>query len=394
MTYTKLEGETDEQLIYRVCADKDIIGSWKDVRDILNDLLDHDWGESAYRKKYQSFKTLLEANEKLFSDSEAQLNQLDEKIRDLEKAKVKYRDERNAWSDQNRIEARTEDRLDKLEEALITQERIKFPEHSSPIIKNNDNDILVILSDLHIGQTFKSYFGEYNSDIAKDRLAEYLEDIYAIQNTHKCKNCYVSLQGDMISGNIHSTLQVTNRENLIEQIKLACEYISSFIYELSNKFENVYVYSVSGNHSRLVEKKENAMHDERFDDLIAWDASRYLHYVSNVHFIKNEIDSGIAKFDIQGKTYISVHGDYDLFGKQGVSNLTQMLSIFPYAIIYGHLHSNTFDSISNIKLIRGGSLSGTGDQYTVEKRITGKPSQLVCVCDKNGILCNYPIEFA
>ena len=43
-------------------------------------------------------------------------------------------------------------------------------------------------------------------------------------------------------------------------------------------------------------------------------------------------------------------------------------------------------------MIRGGSLCGSGDAYTVEKRLSGKPSQMVCVCDEDGILAYYPIE--
>ncbi|MEG1353689.1 MAG: hypothetical protein RR255_00195 [Bacilli bacterium] len=33
--YKKFENESDEELIYRICSEKDIIGSWQDVGDIL-----------------------------------------------------------------------------------------------------------------------------------------------------------------------------------------------------------------------------------------------------------------------------------------------------------------------------------------------------------------------
>ena len=54
-----------------------------------------------------------------------------------------------------------------------------------------------------------------------------MNEVIAIQKVHNCENCYISLQGDMISGNIHKTIQVTNRENVIEQIKIASELIGS-----------------------------------------------------------------------------------------------------------------------------------------------------------------------
>ena len=53
----------------------------------------------------------------------------------------------------------------------------------------------------------------------------YLSEIIEIQKTHIAENCVCLLLGDLISGSIHKTISVTNKENVIEQVKLACEYI-------------------------------------------------------------------------------------------------------------------------------------------------------------------------
>ena len=37
--YKRFDGETDEELIYRITGEKEQIGSWQDVADILNELL-------------------------------------------------------------------------------------------------------------------------------------------------------------------------------------------------------------------------------------------------------------------------------------------------------------------------------------------------------------------
>ena len=66
---------------------------------------------------------------------------------------------------------------------------------------------------------------------------------------------------------------------------------------------------------------------------------------------------------------------------------------FPEAWFTGHLHTIAVDEVNEIKMIRGGSLAGSGDDYTVEKRLTGKASQLVCVIDDNGLKAYYPIYF-
>lgn len=209
--YKRFNGESDEELIYRITGEKDQIGSWQDVADILNELLGTEYTESKFRKQRQAFDKMLAANQSKFADSDAQLKEIEVQKRELERKKIQFRDERNAWQKQNFTDARVEEKLDKLESELTSLGRTNFDEHNNVSI-NSDNDMLIILSDLHIGQTFDSIFGKYNTDIAKDRLNQLLNEVISIRELHNSKNCYVSLQGDLISGNIHKSIQVSNRE--------------------------------------------------------------------------------------------------------------------------------------------------------------------------------------
>nr|DAZ80701.1 MAG TPA: DNA polymerase II small subunit [Caudoviricetes sp.] len=389
-SYKRFENESDEELIYRVCSDKDLIGSWQDVANILNELLGTEYTESKFRKQFQAFNKMLNANRGKFTDSDEQIKEIEVQKRELERKKIQFRDERNAWQKQNYADARVEEKLDKLEDELTSLGRTNFDTHNTISI-DSDNDMLIILSDLHIGQTFDSIFGKYNTDIAKDRLNQLLNEVLSIRDLHNSRKCYVSLQGDLISGNIHKSIQVTNRENVIEQVKNATELVSSFCYELSLHFENVFLSNVSGNHTRI-ERKEDAIHDERLDDIISWAVELSLKHIDNFHVLHRNIDTGIADIDIRGKSYIAVHGDYDGFNKSGVQNLCLALGFVPYAITFGHLHVCSVDETNGVKMIRGGSLAGCGDSYTIEKRLTGKPSQMVCICTNKGIKAYYPIE--
>lgn len=332
----------------------------------------------------------MDANRSRFSDSDEKIKEINEQTRELERAKIKFRDERNAWQRQNYADARVEENLDRLEYELSSIGRVNFNTHNIPQI-DSDNDMLIILSDLHIGQTFDSAFGRYNSDIARDRLSQLLNEVINIQKLHNSKRCYVSMQGDVISGNIHPTIRITNRENIIEQIKIATELVSSFCYELSTYFEDVYMTNVGGNHSRL-DKKDDALHDERLDDIVGWAVELSLKHIDNFHFLHANIDNGIACFNIRNKSYVAVHGDFDGYNKSGVQNLCLAMGYIPYAILYGHLHVCSLTETNGVKMIRGGSLAGCGDSYTIEKRIIGKPSQMVCICTDNGVKAYYPIE--
>lgn len=389
-TYKRFENESDEELIYRICNDKEQIGSWQNVANIVNELTGNDYGESTYRKKFQAFQKMLNANQSKFVDSDTQLKEIEVQKRELERKKIQFRDERNAWQKQNYIDARVEQKLDLLEKELLSQGKVNFDIHDNVNI-TSDNDMFIILSDFHIGQCFRSIWGEYNSDIAKKRLNQLLNEVIAIRKVHNSEKCYISLQGDMLSGNIHKTIRVTNRENVIDQIKVASELISSFCYELTKVFSVVFLSSVCGNHSRM-DRKDEALHDERLDDVITWGIELSLKHIDNFHVLKRNLDNGIADMDIRGKTYINVHGDFDGYNKTGVSNLCMHLGFIPYAITYGHLHSCAVDETNGVKMIRGGSLAGSGDNYTIEKRLSGKPSQMVCICNKRGVVCYYPIE--
>ena len=151
------------------------------------------------------------------------------------------------------------------------------------------------------------------------------------------------------------------------------------------------ISNVCGNHSRI-DKKEDALHDERLDDLISWIVESSLKHIDNVTVLHRNLDNGISDMNIRGKSYVAVHGDYDTFTKSGVANLVLMLGFVPYATLFGHMHTCAVDECNGIKMIRGGSLAGSGDSYTIEKRLSGKPSQMVCVCSDNGVEAYYTVE--
>lgn len=387
-TYKRFENESTDELIYRICQDKDKIGTWQDVANIINELTGDDFGESTYRKKYQSFQKMLSANQSKFADSESQLREIEDQIRELERMKIQFRDERRSWNKQNYENSRFDEVMNILVERMDNFAKIDFTPHSSPTI-DGDKNMIICLSDLHIGQCFSSYFGEFNSDIAKERLQKYMNEILNIARDNHVKKAYVFMLGDNISNSLHKTIEVSNKENVIDQLKLSIEYISSFCYELTKHFEHVYLASASGNHSRL-QAKDLAQHSERLDAFIAWDVCRTLQYVDNFHsLLHRSIDDGIADVNIDGKTYLLIHGDYDTPTKTGYLNLSNTVGFFPDYICCGHKHFCFYSQES--KFIQSGSLAGSGDDYCIEKRLSGQASQMVCIVDKTGVKSVHPI---
>lgn len=377
----------------------------KDIDAKLNGEVDCDWSElkekynvqcnpdtirksssTIFGGKFRTdyFKRKIEKEQNGYSrDSE-----LDERLRELERLKIKYRDYKRSWNKQNYENTRFDEVMELLEERLDNFSRTNFsvPENI-PVSFENDS-MIVCLSDLHIGQTFSSTFGEYNSEIAKHRLEKYLNEIITIGGLHNVNRVFVVMLGDGISGNLHKTLEISNKENVIDQLKLSIEYITSFCYELTKHF-NVYFASSSGNHSRL-QAKDLAQHSERLDAFIAWDVCRVLSENNNFYsLLHRNIDDGIADLNIDGKYYLCVHGDFDETTKNGYMKLSAMCGFFPEYILCGHKHFCMMNQ--ETKFIQSGSLASCGDDYTVEKRLTGKASQMVCIVNNDGVKACYPV---
>ena len=400
MDYKKLPTENEEQYIWRLGQAKDsglIDMDWSDIAKIINEQCRDDETEyrteAAYRKPYQMAKRFYESGVfGSYTADDSYINELYRAKEELAKEKVKISDERTVYNRIIRAQARNEANLEYLEKLIKDRSSAVILPFDTIPNRSGANDLIICVSDLHLGETVDNAFGTYNSKIAKERLGKYLEEIKSIANKHDSENAYVLLLGDQISGNIHQTIQLENRENVIEQVQSCAEMLSGFIYRLSEIFKNVYINSVAGNHSRL-SLKDMVLREERLDNLIPWYIKASLSHISNVHFLVNIYnDSTISAIEIRNNIYIAVHGDFDKFNESGVSKLVLMLGYKPEAIFYGHLHHNSFDEISDIKIIRSGSLSGTGSDYCVSKRISGSPSQMVVVVNGEGVKTLYPIS--
>ena len=185
----KLPSETEEQFLWKIgqMVDAGKIESWSSVNDIVNkEILGEDEEkyrtESAWRKRYHAAKAFYDGCFSKMESTEYQ-EKLDELNRELARNTIKYRDQRRSWSKQNYADSRVEETLDILEERLSEIGKVEF-DAPNKVELNGDTDLLVILSDLHIGQCFSSTWGEYNSDIARKRLNQLLLEILKIGKRH------------------------------------------------------------------------------------------------------------------------------------------------------------------------------------------------------------------
>ena len=350
------------------------------------------FNSSEVRKRMYGMKAIIDAIEREGEEairSTDKLSEYDRKKIEFQVERQKFFDQRNAFNKLVRERSRQEELNEILVAAIQSGNLLQLNYEYHEVIPS-DNDLLVSLNDIHYGATVNNYWNTYNSDICREMMRRYLDNVIQIAHTHGSENCVVWANGDEISGNIHKSITVTNKENVIEQIKGVSELIAEFIAELSKHFATVTFVSVAGNHSRLDPNKDNALVSERLDDLIEWYLAARLQSFENVIIGGGEEgDETMYLIDVRGKTYCGVHGDFD--GSPSKIQALQTMARKPlYAVLSGHLHHCKMDDVQGIRTIMAGSFLGM-DDYCVQKRIYGRPEQMVCVCDETGVRCSYNV---
>lgn len=219
----------------------------------------------------------------------------------------------------------------------------------------------------------------------------YAEDIIGIAQETGASKCYLSLLGDLISGSIHQSIRIENKETLIEQIVGVSELIAAFIRRISQAFDEVIVTSTSGNHSRIELNAENALRTERLDDLIPWYCKAKLSELENIRFISTNVDPTISVLEILGNTFVAVHGDMDHDLKTSALKISQLIGKKIDYFVAGHMHVAEC-RIEDVGYIRNGAVVTGGDEYTSKKRLFGPATQVCMLVSEKGVEAIYPVK--
>lgn len=391
-------GESEWSYINRIGTMKQlglIDMTWQELADIFNKNLrepGHEYTESAYRKKFASIRRVNEelGIGKTESDDAEELREL---RRELEKEKVKIRDERNEYRRLIREEARKESYMEQIISAIEevgNKNPLPLMCNNEKIIRSGGADMIIPFTDIHAGLEINNFWNTYNEDVLKDRLDDYINRIIKIKDRHECENAYIVLS-ELLSGIIHPTLRIENNKDLIEQFILITDYISNCLANLSYEFKNIYVYVAPGNHSRVNPKKEQDLAHENMDNLVIPFLRAKLQNYNNIKCFDNLIEQSTAIFNVRGKTVAAIHGDKDDPHKV-VTNLWTMYHANFDIVILGHRHTNGYLTDCGVKVVQSGCVSGM-DNYSIDIRKSGTPEQAVCVVsDENGLECVYDIK--
>lgn len=395
MGYEKLVNENEEQYILRICSMKESQGlTWQNIADILNESLGYNYGESAYRKKVQSFNKMMEANESTFFTEDEYLKKIREEKEELYKAKKQFQDQRREYNKILTMDARSDhltEELIKVAKSLPVRELNNFSD--IPVVESGKEAILV-LADWHYGEVSDNIWNKYNTDICKQRVQKLYEKVSQYLKYNHVEKLHIMLLGDEIHGAIHFGCRVMSEENTCEQLMHVSEILAQFINELSAKVKQVDVYSTYGNHARTIQNKDDSIHSDNMERVIPWWLKQRLQNNNRVNIVESDYYEFIA-FSVCGYNIIGCHGDLDKIKNFGVIANTIFSKLYGKTIDYSFLadkhHIEEFEQLG-IESILVRSLCGA-DEYSNNKRLYSSPGQtLVIFTPEDGRQCTYNIK--
>lgn len=395
-SYKRFEKETDEELVYRICSEKAQIGSWQDVANIINELTGNDFGESTYRKKFQAFKKMLEANQSKFSDSDAQLNEIRLEQRKLEKERKKIQSEKLEYSKWLREEARDELITEKICDAISSLPVLQqVPEYIKPM--HTKKEYCLIFGDEHYGAIFeiKDLFGNainsYNTEIFEDRMWDLLNQTIEILQKEQVDTLHVYSMGDFSDGCLRVSQLMKLKYGVVDGTIQYANFITNWLNELT-KFVHVKFQMTDGNHTelRMLGQPKGTFTEDNMGKVVREFIKVRLQNNPNFTFIENP--TGYIYGQLAGNTVMGIHGEV----KDMERALKDFSAIYGVSIQYlfaGHLHHSRVEEIGiNSEVINVPSIIGV-DPYSLSLHKTSNASGKLVVFEENkGKVCEYTLK--
>lgn len=246
-SYKRFENETDEELIYRICEDKEQIGSWQNVANIINELTGNDFGESTYRKKYQAFKKMLEANQSKFVDSEAQLKEIEIQKRELQKERNKLYATKTEYSRQIRQQSRFELFYENVANEISLYDVPNFRYINT---LNQKNEYILSIADIHAGANFVTETNDYSFEEITKRFEKLYTDVVNFVLDKNISNLKVLCMGDDIQGILRLSDLQLNESSVVKATVFVAKTIARFLNDLSEYCFIDYYHCPTSNHSQ------------------------------------------------------------------------------------------------------------------------------------------------
>jgi hypothetical protein len=266
----------------------------------------------------------------------------------------------------------------------------------------------LLASDWHWGEVVDprqvNGVNEYNIGIAQSRAKVMIETTVELLKEHIKHKQYpgivFALGGDMVSGDIHEELSVSNEKEIMPTVLDLWSTLVWCIETLANEFGNVFVPCVSGNHGRNTHKiRMKGRNFTSFDWLVYQFLAKRFEGDKRVRF--HIPDGSDAHYQIHNHRYVLTHGDQFRGGDGMIGALgpiirgdhkkrsrNSQIDMEYDTLLLGHWHQ----LIQLQRLIVNGSLKGY-DEYAYQNNFPFEPPRqaLWITHEKYGITFSAPV---
>lgn len=392
MTIDKQDSESMLSYAWRITIYKDEMGlSYSEWSSLL---IGKEYSDETARKAYYIIKPLLEA---LMSDDKSKnktYNDIRSKEIQLQKERIRQKDERRNFENLVRNEARWETLFDMIKDGLDNLEYNHKLNIYPYEIRGSESEAILILSDWHIGVEINTPSNVFNIEVAKERVDKLIKETIKHCKNNNVTKLHVALAGDLVQGIIHVNSRLRQNENIINQVLIASELVTDLIASLSQSIRRLEVYNVNGNHGRVNANINESLDEENFESLVYEIVKLKLDIIKkreriayNVHFNENEFKD-ISLIDVMNKKVAVSHGHKDRKQNTALDKLNHLLDEYRVnELITGHFH--------NVRLGDGvtvnGALSGS-DDFAQSKRFNNNPSQILKIYFDDNTECLFDIN--
>lgn len=331
-----------------------------------------------------------------YYDGDEYLKKLDEKKRELERARVKLNSDKVEYNKWLREDCRNEMIVEKICNAIQKLEPLQSP---TPLFyKELKKEYLLCFGDTHFGTELeiKDLFGnvinKYNEDIFKARMQEILGQTINLIEKENIEVLNIYSMGDELDGILRASQLMKLRYGIVEATIRYSEFISNWLNELSS---HVYIkyHQTSGNHTELRQlgQPKGTFVEDNMSKIILEFIRERLKDNKNFKIIENP--TGYMFSQLCGYTVLGFHGETKNMEKQ----MKDFEKIYGYPINYliaGHLHHSKSETVGiNSEVINIPSVIGI-DDYSMKLNKTSDAGATLLVFERlKGKVCEYSIKF-
>lgn len=365
MNYRRLENESDKELINRICSEKENIGSWQDVANILNELLGTAFTESKYRKNYRLYSEGYQDSQ--MHSVEEHSAELEKKLNDIKKERIKLQ---TLNVERNRVDkkrARQELYYEQIGSVISTLSPPIFDIKNKETVSVNKpkEEYLLTIADIHSGSTFKTEFNEYSPKIMIERFELLTKKVIDFIENHNCQILHVVGLGDFIQGCIHMNDLKINDSSVVKATVQVSQAMSEFLNQISEHAEINYYHIISSNHSqmRYLGSRPNELMGEDMEYIIGHYIKDTLKNNERIHVLVGEEANEYCNLDILGYTIVAMHGHQIKDVNNILNNMSAKFCTSIDYLVIGHQHCH--------KIITGNDTWGYDTEVLVSPSFVG-----------------------